>query len=225
MRYARLFVLCCLFLLCAACGPSFLGERDPEYGAPQGGQLDAALSCAVDLALEGQNPLQREQTTSLPFEVQNAEATQAALSRLNDGATNTWSAGGGAYYSLTAYQSFVWHGINTRVISVRLPGQNEGVSWQGAALQDARKNWRLIDRSRRWSSSDTTEFYKAIDQPGANPAHSWAGDVGAVSVSIERTDVQGSMIFRNFVLKAGSVSLEGRVSKREGEAWLLEDVR
>ena len=220
----RLCILCaafCLFL--AACGPTFLGENDPEYGAPKDGQLDSALACAVDLALAGGDPLTRR-TDALPNEVKGGEAPQAALHKLQDGGTNSWR-GREAFYSLTAGPIFKWRGQPVRSVHMRMQGADGVKEWVGIALRDDKNIWHFVDRAQRWSTADTLAFYKGVDQPKDGLGNSWNGDVGACALILKDTDIKGNVIVRNFSLQVGGVTVEGSLSRQAKKPWQLEDAR
>ena len=220
----RLYLLCAaLCLLLSACGPTFLGENDPEYGAPKGGQLDNALACAVDLALADGDPLVRG-SDALPNEVKGGEASQASLHKLPDGGTNSWR-GREAFYSLTAGPVFKWREQPARSVHMRMQTTDGVQEWSGLALRDSRNVWRFVDRVQRWNSADTLAFYKGIDRPGDGQSHSWNGDAGPCSLTIQNTDIRGNTIVRHFSLQIGGVTLEGTVSRQEKRAWQLEEVR
>ena len=221
----RLCLLCaaiCL-LLCACGGPTFLGENDPTYGAPKGGQLDNTLACAVDLALAGGDPLTRG-ANALPNEVKGGAASQASLHKLQDGATNSWS-GREAFYSLTAGSPFKWRGQPVRSVSVRMQSPDGVREWSGAAVRDSQNVWHFVDLARRWSNADTLAFYKGIDRPGDGQDSTWNGDAGSCSLTLRNTEVKGNGIVRHFSLRIGDVLVEGLVSRLEKKAWQLEDVR
>jgi hypothetical protein len=219
----RLFALCAaLCLLLSACGPTFLGENDPEYGAPKGGQLDSALACAVDLALAGGDPLMRGSAT-LPNAVKGGEALQAALHKLQDGGTNSWR-GREAFYSLTAGAVFKWRGHPVRSAYVRMQGDNDVQAWSGFAVRDSQNIWHFADRVQRWTNADTLAFYKGIDQPKDGQSYSWNGDAGSCSLIIQNTDIKGNVIIRNFSLQIGGVTVEGIVSRQAKQAWQLEEI-
>ena len=220
----RLYILCAaLCLLLNACGPTFLGENDPEFGAPKGGQLDNALSCAVDLALSDGDPLTRR-TNALPNEVKGGEASQASLHKLQDDGTNSWR-GREAFYSLTAGPAFKWREIPVRSVHVRMQGPDGVREWSGIAVRDSQKVWHFIDRVQRWSNADTLAFYKGIDRPGDGQASSWSGDAGPCSLTLQNTDIRGNIIARHFSLRIGDVTVEGTVSRQEKKTWQLEEVR
>jgi hypothetical protein len=220
----RLCLLCAaLCLLLSACGPTFLGQNDPEYGAPKGGQLDSALASAVDLALADGDPLMRG-SDSLPNEVKGGEASQAALHKLPDGGTNSWR-GRTAFYSLTAGPVFKWRDQHARSAHVRMQNADGVQEWSGLALRDSRNVWHFVDRVQRWSSADTLAFYKGIDRPGDGQSNSWNGDAGPCSLTIQKSDVRGNIIVRHFSLQIGGVTLEGVVSRQEKRAWQLEEIR
>jgi hypothetical protein len=211
----------CLFL--AACGPTFLGENDPEYGAPKGGQLDNALACAVDLALAGGDPLMRG-TEALPNEVKGSQASQAALHKLQDNETNSWQ-GRGGFYSLKAGPLFKWRGQAVRSVYVRMQGSDGVKEWSGLALRDGQNIWHFVDRVQRWSNADTLAFYKGIDRPGDGQANNWNGDAGPCVLTIRDTDIKGNIIVRGFSLQIGGVTVEGTISRQAKKAWQLEDAR
>jgi hypothetical protein len=213
-----------LCLLLSACGgPTFLGENDPEYAAPKGGQLDNALACAVDLALVGGDPLMRG-TDALPNEVKGGEASQAALHKLQDGATNSWR-GRDAFYSLTAGPPFKWRGQIVRSAYMRMQSSDGVKEWSGVAVRDRQNVWHFVDRVQRWSSADTLAFYKGIDQPKDGQGNNWNGDAGPCSLILQGTDVRGNIIDRKFSLQIGTVTVEGAVSREAKKPWQLEDVR
>lgn len=220
MKRTPLFCTALAFFLLTACSPAFVGQRDPELGAPKGGQLDVALGGAVDLALAGGNPLSRG-TDALPPAVRAGEAAQASLNKLIDGNSNTWDDRAGRY-TLTAYQGFTWRNRAVRVVHVRLPGD---VGWNGLAVRDERGAWIFVDRDGRWSENDTREFYKAIDRPGDGEGNSWGGGPGPCSVTTSHTDIQGDMIRRDFTLRVGNAVLQGKVSRLAKQPWQLEEVR
>jgi len=211
----------CLFLI--ACGPTFLGENDPEYGAPKGGQLDSALACAVDLALAGADPLTLG-TDALPNEVKGGEAPQASLHKLQDGGTNSWR-GREAFYSLTAGPVFKWRGLSVRSVDVRMQASDGVREWSGFAVRDSQNVWHFADRVHRWSSADTLAFYKGIDQPKDGHSSSWNGNAGPCSLILQDTDIKGNSIVRNFSLRISDVTVEGVVSRQAKKAWQLEDAR
>jgi hypothetical protein len=210
-------------LLCACGGPTLLGENDPAYGAPKGGQLDSTLACAVDLALAGGDPL-TQGTDALPNEVKGGAAPQAALHKLQDGVTNSW-AGREALYSLTAGTPFKWRGQPVRAVSIRMQGPDGVKEWSGIALRDSRNVWHFVDRVRRWSSADTLAFYKGIDRPGDGQDSSWNGDAGPCRLTLRNTEFRGNTVIRNFSLQIGELNVEGVVSRQAKKAWQLEDVR
>ena len=220
----RLCLLCAaLCLLLSACGPTFLGENDPEYGAPKGGQLDNALASAVDLALADGDPLMRG-SDALPNELKGSEASQASLHKLPDGGTNSWR-GRAAFYSLTAGPVFKWREQPARSVHVRMQTADGVKEWSGLALRDNRNVWHFVDRVQRWSNADTLAFYKGIDRPGDGQSNSWNGDAGPCSLTIRNTDIRGNTIVRHFSLQIGAVTLEGAVSRQEKRAWQLEEIR
>jgi len=212
-----------LCLLLAACSPSFLGENDPEYGAPKGGQLDNSLACAVDLALAGGDPLMRG-TDALPNEVKGGEAPQAALHKLQDGETNSWQ-GREYFYSLTVGAIFTWRGHTVRSAHVRMQGPDGVKEWSGVAVLDAQNLWHFADRVQRWSSADTLAFYKGIDQPKDGQGNTWSGNAGACNLILQHTDINGNNIVRAFSLRVDNVTVEGSISRQAKKAWQLEDVR
>ena len=208
----RLCILCAAFcLLLAACGPTLLGENNPEYGAPKGGQLDSSLACAVELAFAGGNPVMRG-TGALPNEVKGGEASQAALHKLQDGETNSWR-GREAFYSLTAGPIFKWRGRSVRSAHVRMQGPDGVKEWSGVAVRDDRNLWHFADRVQRWSHADTLAFYKGVDQPKDGQGNSWSGDAGSCILTLHDTDIKGNIIYRNFSLQIGDVTMEGSVSR------------
>ena len=220
----RLCISCAaLCMLLGACGPTFLGQNDPEYGAPKGGQLDSALACAVDLALAGDDPLARGSET-LPNEVKGGAAAQASLHKLQDDASNSWR-GRETFYSLTAGPIFKWRGQSVRGAYVRMQGADGVKEWSGIAVRDSQNVWHFVDRVQRWSNADTLAFYKGIDRPGDGQGNSWNGDAGPCSLTLRNTDVRGNIINRNFSLRIGDVTVEGVVSRQEKKAWQLEDIR
>ena len=221
----RLFILCAaLCLLLAACGgPTFLGENDPKYGAPKGGQLDNVLACAVDLTLAGGNPLTRG-ADALPNEVKGGQASQAALHKLQDDATNSWQ-GREAYYSLTAGPLFTWRGLPVRSAHVRMQASDGVREWSGFAVRDKQNIWHFADRVHRWSNADTLAFYKGIDRPGDGQVNSWNGDAGPCALTIQKTDMRGNIIVRDFSLQIDALTLEGAVSRQAKQAWRLENTR
>jgi len=220
----RLYMLCAAFcLLLAACGPTFLGENDPEYGAPKGGQLDSALACVVDLALAGGDPLMRG-TDALPNEVKGGAASQAALHKLQDDGTNSWR-GREAFYSLTAGPIFKWRGQPVRSARLRMQAADDVKEWSGLAVRDSQNVWHFVDRAQRWSNADTLAFYKGLDQPKDGQGNSWNGDAGPCTLILQNTDIRGNTIVRNFSLRVGDVTVEGSVSRVAKKAWQLEDAR
>ena len=220
----RLCLLCvALCLLLSACGPTFLGENDPEYGAPKGGQLDNALAVAVDLALVGGDPLMQG-SNALPNEVKGGEASQASLHKLQDGGTNSWR-GREAFYSLTAGPIFKWREQPARSVHVRMQAADGVKEWSGLAVRDSRNVWHFVDRVQRWSNADTLAFYKGIDRPGDGQGNSWNGDAGACSLTVHNTDIRGNIIVRKFSLQISGTTLEGTVSRQAKRAWQLEDIR
>jgi len=220
----RLHILCtALCLLLCACGPTFLGENDPKFGAPKGGQLDNALACAVDLALAG-GDLLLQGTNALPNEVKGGAASQAALHRMEGGGTNSWQ-GRESFYSLTAGPAFTWRGQPVRSTHVRMQGPDGVKEWSGLALRDSQNTWIFTDRAQRWSSADTLAFYKGIDQPADGKGNSWNGDAGSCVLILRNTDIKGNTIVRGFSLQINGVTLEGAVSRRENAPWQLEDIR
>ena len=220
----RLCLLCAaLCLLLSACGPTFLGENDPEYGAPKGGQLDNALACAVDLALAGGDQLTRG-SDALPNEVKGGEASQASLHKLPDGGINSWR-GREAFYSLTAGPAFKWREQSVRSVQVRMQAADGVKEWSGLTVRDSRNIWHFVDRVHRWSSADTLAFYKGIDRPGDGQGNSWNGDAGSCTLTIKKTDIRGNIIVRHFSLQIGGVTMEGAVSRQEKRAWQLEELR
>ena len=220
----RLCTLCAVFcLLLSACGPTFLGEQDPEFGAPKGGQLDNALACSVDLALAGGDPLIRG-TDALPNEVKGGAAAQAALHKLQDDETNSWR-GREAFYSLTAGPIFKWRGQPVRSAYLRMQASDGVREWSGIAVRDSQNIWHFVDRVQRWSNADTLVFYKGIDQPKDGQNNSWSSDAGTCSLSVQNTDLKGNVIARNFSLRIGDVVVEGTVIRQAKKPWRLEDVR
>ena len=220
----RLYSSClALCLLLSACGPTFLGENDPEYGAPKGGQLDNALACAVDLALSGGDPLERG-TDALPNEVKGGTASQASLHKLLDGGTNSWR-GREAFYSLTPGPAFKWRGQPVRSVQVRMQSPGGVKEWSGIAVRDSQNVWHFVDRVQRWSNADTLAFYKGIDRPGDGRDNSWNGDAGACALTLRDTDIKGNSIVRHFSLRIGDVTVEGAVSRQAKKAWQLEEAR
>ena len=217
-------ILCsalCLFL--GACGPSLLGEKDPKYGAPKGGQLDNALACAVDLALAGGNPLMQG-TNALPNEIKGGEASQAALHKLLDNETNSWQ-GRGGFYSLVAGPIFKWRGLAVRSVQVRMQRSGGMEEWSGFAIRDSQNIWHFVDRVQRWTNADTLAFYKGIDRPGDDQVTSWSSDVGSCSLILRDTDIRGNIIARNFSLQIDGVTVEGSLRRQAKKPWQLEDVR
>ena len=220
----RQSILCAaLCLLLAACGPTFLGENDPEYGAPKNGQLDNALACAVDLALAGGDPLMRG-TDALPNEVKGGQAPQAALHKLNDGETNSWQ-GRGVFYSITAGPLFKWRGQPVRSAYVRMQSADGVKEWSGIAVRDSQNVWRFVDREHRWSNADTLAFYKGIDQARDGNANSWNSEAGSCSLTLRDTDIKGNVIVRGFSLQIDGVTVEGSIRRQVKKPWQLEDVR
>jgi len=220
----RLSLFCAaLCLLLAACGPTFLGENDPEYGAPKGGQLDNALACAADLALAGGDPLTRG-TDALPNEVKGGQAPQAALHKLYDGETNSWQ-GREAFYSLTAGSLFKWRGQPVRSVVIRMQRADGVKEWSGIAVRDSQNIWHFVDRVHRWSSADTLAFYKGIDQPRDGQAHSWNSEAGSCSLTLRDTSIRGNVIDRGFSLQIGDVTMEGSIHRQAKKPWQLGDVR
>jgi hypothetical protein len=220
----RLYIFCAaLCLLLVACGPTFLGEKDPGYGAPEGGQLDNTLACAVDLALAGGEPLTGG-SDALPNEVKGGAAPQAALHKLQDGGTNSWQ-GRGAFYSLTAGPILTWRGQAVRSAQVRMQSPDGVREWSGIAVRDSQNVWHLVDRVHRWTSADTLAFYKGIDQPGDGQSHTWNANAGPGSLILQNTDIRGNIIVRNFSLRIGDVTVEGSVSRQANKAWQLEQAR
>ena len=220
----RLSMLCaalCLFL--NACAPTFMGENDPEYGAPKGGQLDSTLACAVDLALAGGDPLERT-AHDLPNEVKGGQASQAALHKLQDNETNSWR-GREAFYSLTAGPLFNWRGQPARCAAVRMQGADGVKEWSGVAVRDSRNVWHFVDRVQRWSAADTLAFYKGIDQPKDGQANAWNGNAGSCGLIIQNTDIKGNVILRKFSLQINGVTVEGVVRREAKKAWQLEEAR
>ena len=220
----RLFILSAtLCLVLAACGTTFLGENDPKYGAPKGGQLDNTLAGAVDLALAAGDPLMQG-ADALPNEVKGSQASQAALHKLQDGATNSWQ-GREAFYSLTAGPLFTWRGLPVRSAHIRMQASGDVREWSGFAVLDSQNIWHFADRVHRWSSADTLAFYKGIDRPGDGQVNTWDGDAGPRALIIQRTDIKGNIIVRDFSLQIGDVTLEGAVSRQAKQAWRLENAR
>ena len=221
----RLCMLCVAFsLVLAACGgPTFLGEHNPEHGAPQGGQLDSALACAVDLALSGGDPLMLG-SDALPNEVKGGEASQAALHKLPDGGTNSWR-GRETLYSLTAGPVFKWRGQAVRSARVRMQAAADAKEWSGIALRDSRNVWHFADVTPRWSHADTLAFYKGIDQPEDGKGNTWNGDAGPCSLILQNSEARGNIIVRNFSLRVGDATVVGVISREAKKAWQLEDVR
>jgi hypothetical protein len=220
----RLLIYCvALCLLLGACGPTFLGENDPEYGAPKGGHLDNALACAVDIALAGGDVLSRG-TDSLPNEVKGGQAAQASLHKLLDDRTNSWQ-GREAFYSLTAGPGFTWRGQYVRSVYLRMQSADGMKEWSGLAVRDSQNVWFFVDRVQRWSSADTLAFYKGVDRPGDGQNNSWSGGAGPCSLTVRNTDIKGNIIVREFSLQVGGVTVEGSVSRQEKRAWRLEDAR
>ena len=220
----RLSILCVtLCLLLAACATTFLGENDPKYGAPKGGQLDNALACAVDLALADGDPLTRR-ADALPNEVKGSQASQSALHKLEDGATNSWQ-GREAFYSLTAGPFFTWRGQSVRSAYVRMQASDGVREWSGFAVRDSQNIWHFADRVHRWSGADTLAFYKGIDRPGDGQVNSWNGDAGACKLIIRSTDIRGNIIVRDFSLHIADVTLEGAVTRQAKQPWQLENAR
>lgn len=214
----------CLLLLCAACGPTFLGQNDPEEGAPEGGRLDEILSAAADLALAGDEPADAGKTADLPVHIRAAAAAQASLNRMQEGGTNSWR-GPAGLNSLTVRRSLTWRGAAVRVLSLRMQSGEEAKQWQGLAVQDKDGLWRFIERARRWSVEDTREFYRALDNPAEGAARSWSGGAGACSVTMRDTDIARDSAQRAFLLQVGSVRLEGKALKTEDAEWQIEDLR
>jgi len=220
-----LYTLCAAFcLLLAACGgPTLMGENAPEYGAPKGGQLDSALACAVDLAISGGDPTLRV-TDALPNEVKGGEASQAALNKLQDGGSNSWR-GQNTFYSLTAGPVFKWRDRPIRSVRVRMQAADGVKEWSGLAVRDRQNVWIFVDLAQRWTNADTLAFYKGIDRPGDGQNHSWTGEAGSYSLVIQKTDLRGNIVVRNFALHIGEVTMEGTVSREAKKAWQLEDAR